>query len=329
MCRFDPEVWCAGAARLAAVLTTAMLLQACSDSPQKPSHGATVQATAGEVSATKPTQVAARVNSEELTVHQLNERMAAWTGGAGASGVEDPTVGRGLNRLIELTLLRQEAEAQGLANKPDVMRQLMAARAEVLARAMALQLGEEESMPPPQEVRRYFDEHPEAFARRQVVLVQELRSAGSSAAHDKIVQRLQEFRSPQALARALEREGHRAVMGHLQVGSDQLPLNQWSRLKGLELGQAIRMDDAQGLRVWWLQAFVDQPIEWERAQALIERQLGNQLRAERVRREIERLRQAAKVEYVGDFSRWSPEAGSKPTPSGESAQAADPAPVGR
>ena len=329
MCRNDAPSWPRPAVRWVACAAAAVLLQACSESTPAPRGGMAAQAVAGEAPNSKPTQVAARVNAEELTVHQLNERLSTWTGGVGTSGVEDPAIGRGLNRLIELTLLRQEAEAQGLANKPEVMRQLMASRAEVLARAMAQQLGDEEATPTPQEARRYFDEHPEAFSKRQVFLLQELRANAEAGSKEKMFQRLQEFRNAQAMARALERDGQRVSLAHLQVGSDQLPLEQWKKLKSLESGQAIKVDDPQGLRIWWLQTAVDQPIEWPQAQPLIERMLGNQARAERVRREIERLRAAAKVEYVGDFARWSPTVEAKATASRDPAQAADATAVGR
>lgn len=329
MYRFDARSWAGHAVRHVAFVSAAVLLQACSESPPAARAGVAGQVATGEAPASKPTQVAARVNAEELTVHQLNERLSAWTGGAGTSGVEDPAIGRGLNRLIELTLLKQEAEAQGLANKPEVMRQLMASRAEVLARAMAQQFGEEEANPTPQEVRRYFDEHPEAFSKRQVFLLQELRADAEPTSQEKMSQRLAEFRNPQAMARALERDGHRTRVASLQVGSDQLPVEQWKKLKSLESGQAIKVEDPQGLRIWWLQASVDQPIEWPQAQPLVERMLVNQARAERVRREIERLRTSAKLEYVGDFARWSPTVEPKATASRDSAQAADAVAVGR
>ena len=115
--------------RLTGLLLAAMILQGCSDtgSPNavQASDGASSKVQANE----KPTQVAVRVNSEELTVHQLNDRLATWGGGADSSRIDDPALGRTLNGLIELALLRQEAEAQGLAQKPEVLRQLQAARA--------------------------------------------------------------------------------------------------------------------------------------------------------------------------------------------------------
>jgi hypothetical protein len=160
-------------------------------------------------------------------------------------------------------------------------------------------------------------------------LVHELRTNLEAPSQEKLLQRLPEFRNPQSMARVLERDGQRVSVGHLQIGSDQLPVEQVRQLKRLESGQAIKVDDPQGLRVWWLQASVDQPIEWAQAQPLIERMLGNQTRAERVRREIERLRNTAKVEYVGDFARWSPTLEANANSSRDSAQAADAQGAGR
>ena len=150
--------------------------------------------------------------------------------------------------------------------------------------------------------------------------MQEVRSTAEGSALEKALPRLSEFRNAQAFARALEREGARAEVVHLQVSSDQLPLKHVARLKGLPPEQPIRMDEGPVLRVWWVQASVDQPIEWERAQGVIERLLSSQMRAERVRREIDRLRNQGSVEYVGDFARWSPATASKTSTSGESAQ---------
>ena len=323
-----------GGHQLAAVLLAAVMLQGCSDPLAQsgpPESGGVSPATQAPQSPQKATQVAARVNAEELTVHQLNDRLATWGGGADRSRIDDPALGRTLNGLIELTLLRQEAEAQGLAQKPEVLRQLQAARAEVLARALAQQIGEEEPPPAPHVVRRYYDEHPQSYAKRRVFHVQELRSTLPAKEGARLLQRLGEFRQPQGLARALEAEhaGQRSAINAMQVVSDQLTPEQLQRLQRLSPGQALPVDDPQGLRVWWLQAAVDQPIEWEQAQAAIERLIAGQARADRLRRELDRLRGQSKVEFVGDFARWAPTATPDSTASSEGAQGGSSTAAGR
>lgn len=296
--------------RWTGLVLVATILHGCSDSASVVGSSDSAAASPSVQAGEKPTQVAARVNAEELTVHQLNDRLAVWSPGVDRSRMDDPALGRTLNGLVELTLLRQEAEAQGLAQKPEVLRQLQAARAEVLARALAQQIGDEEPPPAPHVVRRYYDEHPQAYAKRRVFHLQELRSTLPTKDGAKVLQRLGEFRQPQGLARALELEhsGQRSAISALQVTSEQLSDAQLQRLQKLPQGQALLVDNSQGLRVWWLQAAVDQPIEWAQAQPAIERALAGQARAERLRRELERLRSQSKVEFVGDFARWAPAA---------------------
>jgi hypothetical protein len=169
-------------------------------------------------------------------------------------------------------------------------------------------------------VRRYYDEHPEAFARRRVFHVQEIRAQASEEALRPVLAQLADFRQPQALARALEKTGQRGTISQAQVASDQLPPTQLQRLQKLAPGQPMQMEDPQGLRVWWVQAALDQPIEWEQAQPAIERLLVSRARAERVRVEIQRLRERANVEFVGDFARWAPEADAGSKTVGEGTQ---------
>lgn len=307
--------------RLAGLSLLALSLLACSDPPPQPGADAT-QPRANAAPSVRPGQVAARINGEEVTVHQINDRLATWAAPGEDTGPNGAGLGRTLNRLVELTLLRQEAEAQGLAQKPDVMRALQAARAEVLARALAQQIGEDEAPPAPHLVRRYYDEHPEAFARRRVFHVQEIRAQASEEALRPVVAQLGDYRQPQGLARALEKAGHRGTLSQAQVASDQLPPSQLQRLQKLSPGQPLLMEDGQGLRVWWVQAAVDQPIDWEQAQPVIERMLISKARAERVRVELQRLRERANVEFVGDFTRWAPDASAPAKATGEGAQGA-------
>jgi hypothetical protein len=122
-----------------------------------------------------------------------------------------------------------------------------------------------------------------------------------------VLAQLAEYRQPQALARALEKAGHRGTLSQAQVASDQLAPPQLQRLQKLSPGQPLQIEDGQGLRVWWVQASLDQPIDWEQAQPVIERILVSRARAERVRTELQRLRERANIEFVGDFARWAPD----------------------
>lgn len=276
------------------------LLGACSDRSAPDTAGERREAAA------RPTQVVARVNGEEITVHQLNERLAALdpTGaGAGDTAQSNAAQLKVLDRLIELTLIRQEAESQGLAQSPTVLRQLQEARTEVLARAWVQQVGEDEMTPSPTELRRYFDEHPHSFMRRRVFVLQELRAEVPRERQEELLRRLPECRDAQAFGRWLNQAGHRWAVQAVQKGSEGLSAQNLKDLESLRPGQAVALPEEDGLRVWWLQSSMEQPIAWPQAQPIIERVIMAQRRIRRAGEELQRLRAQARVEYVGTFSR--------------------------
>lgn len=256
-----------------------------------------------------PTQVAARINGQEVTIHQVQERLPAVMGGGGgtsAGSQSDTAPGQqALEQLIDLTLIGQEAAALGLEKDPAVMRQLQAARQEVLARAWAQQMVEDEPSVPAAEVRRYYDEHPSWFAQRRVFHLQELRCEGhgadpaNPASHGPL---LQNARDPEQALAALQRSGMRCRLMALNLGGEQLSPGALERLQGLRRGDSMAAPGGSGLRHWWLQAAVEQPITWAQAQPAIERALQAQRHAQRARREVQRLREAARIETFGEFS---------------------------
>lgn len=260
-------------------------------------------------SRTKATQVAARVNGQEVTVHQVNDRLAvlpvgagAGAGGGGSGTAEAPPPERALRQLIELTLIEQEAKAQGLEQDPAVLRQLQLARLDVLARAWAQQLGDEDAPITPEEMRRYYDDHPAWFAQRRVFHVQDLRCEGGPAADGELGRSLGAVRHPEDVQRLMVQAGHRCRLTATHLGGEQIPAELHARLMQLQPGQSVAVPAGPAARWWWLQARLEQPISWSQAQPLIERGLSAQRRGQRVRQELERLRTQARIEYLGDFS---------------------------
>jgi hypothetical protein len=104
-------------------------------------------------------QLAARVNAEPITMHELE---AAQRRGAT------------LERVIEERLARQHAIERGLDRAPQVVRALEAARSEILARAWRQHLAEAQPRPTPEEIAAYYAAHPELFAERRFYSLEEL-----------------------------------------------------------------------------------------------------------------------------------------------------------
>ena len=118
------------------------------------------------------TQTAAKVNKEEITVHQINfllaqQRALAPEQAASASR-------QVLERLIDQELALQKAGDLKLDRDPRVVQQIEAARREIISRAYLEKIGEGAPKPTPAEVNAYYEAHPALFKERRVYSFQEV-----------------------------------------------------------------------------------------------------------------------------------------------------------
>ena len=123
--------------RLLAVvaLTLTAALAGCGDKKDKPA-----------------TQTAAKVNKEEITVHQINYVLAQQRALPAAQAASASR--RSLERLIDQELALQKAADQKLDRDPRVVQQIEAARREIISRAYVEKIGEGAPKPTPAEVQR-------------------------------------------------------------------------------------------------------------------------------------------------------------------------------
>ena len=126
----------------------------------------------GEKKDKPATQTAAKVNKEEITVHQINFLLAqqrALPPEQAASATRQV-----LERLIDQELTLQKAGDLKLDRDPRVVQQIEAARREIISRAYLEKIGEGAPKPTPAEVSAYYEAHPALFKERRVYSFQEV-----------------------------------------------------------------------------------------------------------------------------------------------------------
>ena len=115
----------------------------------------------GEKKDKAASQTAAKVNKDEITVHQINFVLQQQRGlrpeQAEAAGKQV------LERLIDQQLALQKADDLKLDRDPRVVQQLEAAKREVLARAYFEKLSEGAAKPTAEEVEKYYNDKPALF----------------------------------------------------------------------------------------------------------------------------------------------------------------------
>jgi EpsD family peptidyl-prolyl cis-trans isomerase len=279
--------------RVLALIATAVLLAACGDKGGAPAS-----------------QTAAKVNKDEITVHQINfvlqQQRNLRPEQAEAAGKQI------LERLIDQQLALQKAEETKIDRDPRVMQQIEAARREVVARAYLEKVGETAPKPTPEEIKKYYDEKPALFSQRRVYQIQEIGIETTPDRLPEIRERLAAVKNVNEFISYLQSSGLRFAGNQAVRAAEQLPLSSLDALAKMQDGQALVLPTPTGAQVVVLAGSRMQPVSEEQARPAIEQFLLNERRRKLVEDDIKALRAAAKIEYVGKFAEGARGAASAP-----------------
>ena len=292
------------AARLFAVLASAALLVACGGG-------------GGDKGAS---QTAAKINKDEVTVHQINFVLQQQRGLKPEQA--DAASRQILERLIDQQLALQKGDDLKLDRDPRVVQQLEAARREILARAYAEKVGEAAPKPTPEEIKKYYDEKPALFRDRRVYSIQEMAIEATPAQVAELREKLAATSNINEFVEYLKSRELRFTGNQAVRAAEQLPLNSLDTFARMKDGQALIVPTPNGAQVVVLAGSRSQPVSEEQARPAIEQYLTNERKRKLVEDDVKALRAAAKLEYVGKFA--TP-AASAPAAGGAAAPAVAPA----
>jgi len=247
-----------------------------------------------------PTQVAARIDDTEISVHQINDVLAQ----AGQLTPEQTRLAsrRVLDGLIAQELLVQRAKKAKLDDDPRVVRAVEAARRQILARAYLDQRRALERKPEESEITAFYDANPALFRERRVYAIDEFAidpAPDLAAALDPF------------LARRPDQAALAAWLGARQSGfalrqgrrpAEQLPAPLLAKLQTLTPGQSAMFTGERGITVLRLVGATPAPVTLDVARPAIEQLLMRERLARVEQQELRALREGAKVEFFGEFA---------------------------
>lgn len=273
----------AGRAAAAALAATVLLLAGCGDSKQPAAS-----------------QTAAKVNKDEITVHQINHvlqqrRLSPEQADAASRQV--------LERLIDQQLALQQAEELKLDREPRVVLQLEAARREIIARAYMDKLGEDAAKPTPEEVQRYYDDKPALFKERRIYNLHEIAVEARPDQLPALRGQLAQSKNIGEFVEYLKANDYRYAANQAVRGAEQLPLQSLDTFARMKDGQTLLTPNAAGATVIVLAGSRSQPVGAEQARPAIEQFLLNERKRQRMQESIKAMRANAKIEYVGSFAK--------------------------
>lgn len=261
----------------------------------------------------QPTQAAAKVNKEELTVHQINAVLARQR--ALPPEQAEEAARRVLEGLIDQELAVQKAAEMRLDRDPRVVQAIEATRREIIARAYVEKIGEAAGRPSAAEVKKYYDDNPALFRERRVFQIQEFNVQATAEQVAALRDRLQSAKPPLDVAQLLRTDSLKFTAAQTVRAAEQVPLDRLPQLAALKDGQALVTPVPGGANVVQLVASRAQPIDEARATPAIEQFLLNDRKRRLVSQDLKALRNAAKIEYVGKYAGSTPPADAASAPS--------------
>jgi len=246
-------------------------------------------------------QVVAKVNGTEITVHQLNYLLSQARDLTPDSPAEAKK--KVLDRLIDEEIAKQAAVKEKLDRTPAVLQAMEFAKDQVLARAYMRRLASRLPQPTDEEVKKYYDDHPELFSQRRGYVIEELSITKREGLAKSLEEQIAKKLSMQDLASWLKSQDieYRARRG--VRAAERLPIDMLPKIHAMKNGEIKLLTDEHGdISVVHLAASRDAPLDEKTAAPSIRRFLFTRRAAEAVRNEIKALREQAKVEYMGIFA---------------------------
>ncbi|AKJ27906.1 peptidylprolyl isomerase [Caldimonas brevitalea] len=286
-------------------VVVSVLLAACGEEKDKPAS-----------------QVAAKVNKTEISVHQINHMLQRQPGlkpeqAEGASR----TV---LERLIDQQLAVQKAEEMKLDRDPRVVQAMDAAKREILSRVYLEKVAEAASKPSPEEVRSYYQAKPALFSQRRVYNLQEIAIQTDKAQLPVLQEQLKSAKSTGEFLEYLKANNIKFGVNQAARAAEQLPLNMLDAFHQMKDGQAMMVPTENGVQAIVLVASREMPVDEIKARPAIEQFILNERKRKVVEDEIKALRKNAEIQYVGKFAQAAPAKGD----AASAAAAPAPAPAG-
>ncbi len=249
-------------------------------------------------------QTAAKVNKEEITVHQINNVLQQQRGlkpeMAASASVQV------LERLIDQELAIQKAQEQKIDRDPKVVQQMESARREIISRAYIDKVGSGAPKPTPAEIKAYYDSKPNLFSDRKIYSFQELIIDSDPNQVQVLRDALTAAKDVNAFVGYLKANNFKFGGNQSSRAAEQLPLSSLDEIAKMKNGQALFSVTPKGVQVTVLAGTRGQPVDEVRAQPAIEQFLLNERKRKLVEDDLKALRKSAKIEYVGDYANGAP-----------------------
>jgi EpsD family peptidyl-prolyl cis-trans isomerase len=248
-------------------------------------------------------QVVAKVNGSEITVHQLNFALSK-VGKLDQSQVKAASE-KVLQQMVDLELFKQKAIDAKLDRDPNVLQVLEATRQQVLAQAYMQKVASKQAAPSEDDIKKFYDTHPELFSERNVYVIQEFAVKDGNERSSEIEAGINAAKTGDDIAKWLKDNNYIFSANASRKAAEQLPLELLKKMNTLKAGDTLVVKSPQALVLLFLAKVDRQPVDLDKAKPVIQQFLVNSNQQTLIKNEVAALHKEAKVEFYGDFSKMT------------------------
>jgi EpsD family peptidyl-prolyl cis-trans isomerase len=266
------------------------------------------------------TQIVAKVNDDEISVHQLNNSMAQLPliAPENLASVRMDLVGK----LVNEQLAVQQALSQKLDRSSEVMMQIEAARREILTKAYLKQVVSALPKPSVEDTKKFYDAHPELFAERRIYNLQQITIPNPHPSVAEI-QKLTADKSMTDIVTSLKQNKIVFTAGAATRAAEQIPLTTLTALAKTQDGQINIIESPQAITIVRVEASQVAPLSEEIALQRIPQYLMNDQAKVAINDKLAQLKSTSKIVYMNEFSDAAKSVATLPAPSNKPTQVND------
>lgn len=245
-------------------------------------------------------QVVAKVNGEEITIHQVNFQLSRM----GQMNQEQAKIAskQVLASLITQEILKQKALETKLDQDPMILQALALSKDQLLAQAYLQKTIEKAPKASTEEIDSFYKEHPELFENRRVFRLQELVVNIDKYKFAETEATLKTIKDINQIATWLRDNNYPFTVNSNVKAAEELPMALLNKLQGLKDGEIMFVPNNKTFNILQITASQTQPISRTKATPIIEQYFFNQNKNKLAKKEMLALNEKANIEFVGAFS---------------------------
>ncbi len=243
------------------------------------------------------TQVVAKINGKEITIHEVNQYINQMTQ---FEGTPEQIRKRAIDAVIDQNLLLTAAKKAKLDRDPDVLQSLLASNKKILINAyLARQFTQ---LPPPSEaaLQDYYQSHPALFAERKLYLLDQLSIQASEAQQTGLLARLSASATVGDFIKWLKTQRIPYDEIHTVKAPEDMGSYEQTALLRSKVGEATILRQTQdAIDITVLTSTQPQPLAFDDVKLKIGQILAAAARQQKIAELTQSYRSQAKIEYVG------------------------------